>query len=84
MKYISENGNSMMKELNVLKNIQEFKRVILPALVLILFFIGAYITSQTPSKRPLPEGFANAEPDAQKTMKLQNSRIRMTNRRFNP
>lgn len=70
MKYISENGNSMMKELNVLKNIQEFKRVILPTLVLILFFIGAYITSQTPSKKPLPEGFANAEPDAQKTMKL--------------
>jgi hypothetical protein len=70
LKYIGDNMNSIMKELSVIKRINEFKMFVFPVLVVILFLIGAYVTSQTPSKAALPEGFTNAESDAHETMKL--------------
>jgi hypothetical protein len=72
LKYIGENAGSIMKELDVLHKIQDFKRVALPVLVIILFLMGGYITSKTPSKASLPEGFENAESDAHVTRKLRN------------
>lgn len=72
LKYIGENAGGIMKELNVIKNINEFKRFVLPVLVILLFLIGAYLTSKTPSKASLPEGFENAESDAHVTRKLRN------------
>jgi hypothetical protein len=47
-------------------NIQKF----LPVIIIALFLLGAYITSRTPSKATLPEGFVNIEPDAQEAQKL--------------
>ncbi|NBP58294.1 hypothetical protein EBU71_17545 [bacterium] len=72
LKYIGENAGSIMKELDVLHKIQDFKRVAFPVLVIILFLMGGYITSKTPSKASLPEGFENAESDAHVTRKLRN------------
>ena len=72
LKYIGDNTGSIMKELDVLRKIQEFKRFALPVLVFLLFLIGAYLTSKTPSKASLPEGFENAESDAYETQKLRN------------
>ena len=72
MKYFGENAESIMKELNIIKKLNEFKLFALPVLVVVLFFIGAYITSKTPSKTTLPEGFINAESDAHVTQKLRN------------
>lgn len=72
LKYIGENAESMMKEINIINKLNEFKRVALPVLVILLFLIGAYLTSKTPSKALLPEGFENAESDAYQTRKLRN------------
>ena len=66
LKYIGENANSIMKELNVIKFINRTIRVIYPVLIIILFLVGAYITSKTPSRTILPEGLQNIEPDAGK------------------
>ncbi len=43
---------------------------ILKILLVLLFLIGAYITSRTPSKAVLPEGYQNIESDAVETSKL--------------
>ena len=64
-KYFGENAASLIKEVSVIKKLDEFRRYTLPAVVIILFLIGAYITYNTPSKAVLPEGFDNIEPDAQ-------------------
>ena len=64
-KYFQENAASLIKEVSVIKKINDFRRFIVPALVIILFLIGAYITYNTPSKAILPEGFVNIESDAQ-------------------
>lgn len=43
---------------------------ILKVILVLLFLIGAYITSRTPSKAVLPEGYQNIESDAAETSKL--------------
>ena len=43
---------------------------ILKIILVLLFLIGAYITSRTPSKTVLPEGYQNIESDAAETSKL--------------
>ena len=70
-KYIQDNAKLIMKEAIVLMkiiNIQKF----LPVIIIALFVIGAYITYKTPSKVVLPEGFMNAESDAEVTRTLRN------------
>lgn len=70
-KYIQDNAKLIMKEAIVLMkiiNIQKF----LPVIIIALFVIGAYITYKTPSKAVLPEGFMNAESDAEVTRTLRN------------
>jgi len=64
-KYFEQNAASIIKEVSVIKKLDDFKRYTLPAVVIILFLIGAYITYNTPSKAVLPEGFVNIEPNAQ-------------------
>jgi len=71
-KYIGENASMLMKEWSMLVkivNIQKF----LPVIIIALFLLGAYITSRTPSKATLPEGFVSIEPDAQESQKLRNT-----------
>ena len=70
-KYIEENAGLIMKELGVLTKIRLI-RAFLPVIIIAFFLLGAYITSRTPSKATLPEGFVNIEPDAQETRKLRN------------
>ena len=43
-KYFQENEASIIKDVIVIKKINDFRRFIVPALVIILFLIGAYIT----------------------------------------
>lgn len=66
MKYIGENAAMLMKEARMLAGIVKVQRV-LPVIIIAFFLLGAYITSRTPSKATLPEGFVNIEPDAKKT-----------------
>jgi hypothetical protein len=61
-KYIGENAAMLMKVVKI----QKFLTIIIIA----LFLLGAYITSRTPTKVTLPEGFVNIESDAQETRKL--------------
>ena len=72
MRYFGENAKLIMSELSVWKNIRIFTGFGVPIIVVILFLIGAYITSTTPSKATLPEGFVNIEPDAHVVRKLHN------------
>ena len=72
MRYFGENAKMIMSELSVWKNIRIFTAFGIPFIVVILFLIGAYITSTTPSKATLPEGFINIEPDAHIAQKLHN------------
>jgi hypothetical protein len=73
MRYFGENAKMTTSELDLLKNIRIFTTFgVLPFIVVILFLIGAYITSKTPSKATLPEGFINIEPDAHIAQKLHN------------
>jgi hypothetical protein len=72
MTYFGENAKMIMSELSVWKNIRIFTGFGVPIFVVILFLIGAYITSTTPSKATLPEGFVNIEPDAHVGRKLHN------------
>ena len=72
MRYFGENAKLIMSELSVWKNIRIFTGFGVPIIVVILFLIGAYITSTTPSKATLPEGFVNIEPDAHVVRKLPN------------
>lgn len=69
MKYVGENAAMLMKEASMLAGIAKVQRV-LPVIIIAFFLLGAYITSRTPSKATLPEGFVNIEPDAQETQKL--------------
>jgi hypothetical protein len=73
MTYFGENAKMIMSELSVWKNIRIFTTFGLPIMIVILFLIGAYITSTTPSKATLPEGFVNIEPDAHVARKLHNN-----------
>lgn len=71
-KYVGETAAMLMKEGSMLVkivNIQKF----LPVIIIAFFLLGAYITSRTPSKATLPEGFVNIEPDAQEAQKLRNT-----------
>ena len=70
-KYIEENAGLIIKELGVIKKIRMIHSF-LPVIIIAFFLLGAYITSRTPSKATLPEGFVNIEPDAQETRKLRN------------
>lgn len=70
-KYIQDNAKLLMKEAIVLMKIIEIQKF-LPVIIIALFVIGAYITYKTPSKAVLPEGFVNAETDAEITQKLRN------------
>jgi len=70
MTYFGENAKMILRELSVWKNIRIFTAFGIPMVVVILFLIGAYITSTTPSKATLPEGFINIEPDAHVAQKL--------------
>jgi hypothetical protein len=72
MKYIGENAAMLMKEGGVLAGIAKVQRV-LPVIIIALFLLGAYITSRTPSKATLPEGFVSIEPDALEAQKLRNT-----------
>ena len=72
MKYIGENAAMLMKEARMLAGIVKVQRV-LPVIIIAFFLLGAYITSRTPSKATLPEGFVNIEPDAKETQKLRNT-----------
>ena len=72
MRYFGENSKMIMSELSVWKNIRIFAAYGMPFVFVILFLIGAYITSKTPSKATLPEGFINIEPDAHIAQKLHN------------
>jgi len=67
-KYIQENSSKVSKELGVLVEIRKLQKV-LPAVIVILFLIGAYVTYKTPTKASLPEGFVSIEPDAQQAQK---------------
>jgi len=71
LKYIEENAGLIMKELAVIKTFRII-HAFLPVIIIAFFLLGAYITSKTPSKATLPEGFVNIEPDAQETRKLRN------------
>ena len=71
-KYISENAAMLMKEGGVLVGIAKIQKV-LPVIIIALFLLGAYITSRTPSKATLPEGFVSIEPDAIEAQKLRNT-----------
>jgi len=71
-KYIQENSSKVSKELGVLVEIRKLQKV-LPAVIVILFLIGAYVTYKTPTKASLPEGFVSIEPDAQQAQKLRNA-----------
>lgn len=73
-KYIGDNASTLIKEVNVIRNIAYIQKFFYVFLVL-LFLLGAYITSRTPSKATLPEGFVNIEPDALETQKLRNQNI---------
>jgi hypothetical protein len=64
-KYFGENAASIIKEVSVIKKLEDIRRYTLPVVVIILFLIGAYITYNTPSKAVLPEGFVTIEPNAQ-------------------
>ena len=75
MTYFGENAKMILRELSVLKNIRIFTAFGIPFVVVILFLIGAYITSTTPSKATLPEGFVNIEPDAHVARKLHNKGV---------
>jgi hypothetical protein len=72
MKYISENAAMLMKEASMLAGIAKVQRV-LPVIIIALFLLGAYITSRTPSKATLPEGFVSIESDALEAQKLRNT-----------
>jgi len=69
MKYIGENAAMLMKEGRMLLGIIKIQKV-LPVIIIALFLLGAYITSRTPSKATLPEGFVSIEPDALEAQKL--------------
>ena len=71
-KYIGENAAMLMKEGSMLIKIVNIQKV-LPVIIIAFFLLGAYITSRTPSKATLPEGFVNIEPDAQDSQKLRNT-----------
>ena len=71
-KYIGENAAMLMKEATILAGIVKVQKV-LPVIIIALFLLGAYITSRTPSKATLPEGFVNIEPDALESQKLRNT-----------
>lgn len=68
-RYISENAAMLMKEGSILLGIAKIQKV-LPVIIIALFLLGAYITSRTPSKATLPEGFVSIEPDAVEAQKL--------------
>ena len=72
MTYLGENAKMILSELDVWKKIRIFTGFGVPIFVVILFLIGAYITSTTPSKAILPEGFVNIEPDAHVARKMHN------------
>ena len=72
VKYIGENAAMLMKEGSMLAGIAKVQRV-LPVIIIAFFLLGAYITSRTPTKATLPEGFVNIEPDAQESQKLRNT-----------
>ena len=69
MKYIGENAAMLMKEATILAGIVKVQKV-LPVIIIAFFLLGAYITSRTPSKATLPEGFVSIESDAQEAQKL--------------
>lgn len=71
-KYIQDNSSKVSKELGMLVEIRKLQKV-LPAVIVILFLIGAYVTYKTPTKASLPEGFVSIEPDAQQAQKLRNA-----------
>lgn len=71
-KYIQENSEKFIKEVGILLPIMKLQKV-LPAVIVILFLIGAYVTYKTPTKASLPEGFISIEPDAQQAQKLRNA-----------
>jgi hypothetical protein len=71
-KYIGENAAMLMKEATILAGIVKVQKV-LPVIIIALFVLGAYITSRTPSKATLPEGFVSIEPDALESQKLRNT-----------
>jgi hypothetical protein len=68
-RYINENAAMIIKEGRILLGIAEIQKV-LPVIIIGLFLLGAYITSRTPSKATLPEGFVSIEPDALEAQKL--------------
>ena len=70
--YIQENSEKFIKEVGILLPIMKLQKV-LPAVIVILFLIGAYVTYKTPTKASLPEGFISIEPDAQEAQKLRNA-----------
>lgn len=72
VKYIEDNSSKVLKELDVIKVVSKLQSV-LPAVIVILFLIGAYVTYKTPTKASLPEGFISIEPDAQQAQKLRNA-----------
>ena len=72
VKYIGENAAMLMKEGSMLAGIVQIQKV-LPVIIIAFFLLGAYITSRTPTKATLPEGFVNIEPDAQESQKLRNT-----------
>lgn len=79
LRYVGQNVDKIVKdvkEVAVWKQIIDVTTVAWPALIVILFLTGAYITSRTPSIRTaIPEGFINIETDAVDTRKLQKMAI---------
>ena len=73
MTYLGENAKMIMSELDVWKKIRIFTSFAIPIIIVILFLVGAYMTSKTPSKAILPEGFVNIEPDAHVARKMHNN-----------
>ena len=73
MKYFEENSKMILSEIGVLKKVRIFTSAAWLILIVILFLLGAYMTSKTPSKATLPEGFINIEPDARVAQKLRST-----------
>ena len=61
---------SVVNEIKMLGSLTKYAPMIRVIIVMVLFFIGMYITYTTRSKATLPEGFINVESDAQPRREL--------------
>jgi hypothetical protein len=70
---IKKTMTSLVSEVKMIVSINKYSSMVRVILVVLLFFIGMYITYTTRSKATLPEGFISIESDALPTGKLRTS-----------